>query len=123
VLKNPSLVAVVAVFSALEVASASAMPLASATQASAAAKQTIGSDLILVAEGCGIGFHRGPYGGCQPKFEPLLAVSLGPDSLGPTSDLPLDCRGAALNDGRCVGAWKGAPPVDSVFWQRISLGT
>ncbi len=24
--------------------------------------------VTLVAGGCGIGFHRGPYGGCRPNF-------------------------------------------------------
>jgi hypothetical protein len=26
--------------------------------------------LILVAGGCGIGFHRGPWGGCRPNVSP-----------------------------------------------------
>jgi hypothetical protein len=26
-----------------------------------------GSNVTLVAGGCGIGFHRGPYGGCRPN--------------------------------------------------------
>jgi hypothetical protein len=26
-----------------------------------------GPDVTLVAGGCGIGFHRGPYGGCRPN--------------------------------------------------------
>jgi hypothetical protein len=69
VLKNLSLAAVVAVFSALEVGSASAMPLTPAIQASAT-EQSVSSDVILVAEGCGIGFHRGPWGGCQPNVSP-----------------------------------------------------
>jgi hypothetical protein len=25
------------------------------------------SDVTLVMQGCGIGFHRGPYGGCRPN--------------------------------------------------------
>ena len=25
------------------------------------------SQITLVAGGCGVGFHRGPYGGCQPN--------------------------------------------------------
>lgn len=24
-------------------------------------------EVVLVAGGCGIGFHRGPYGGCRPN--------------------------------------------------------
>ncbi len=28
------------------------------------------SDLVLVAEGCGRGWHRGPYGGCRRNVSP-----------------------------------------------------
>jgi hypothetical protein len=28
------------------------------------------SDVILVAEGCGPGFHRGPFGHCRPNEPP-----------------------------------------------------
>ncbi len=28
------------------------------------------SDVILAAEGCGPGFHRGPYGRCRPNERP-----------------------------------------------------
>lgn len=38
---------------------ANAMPLASGTSFA-------GSDIALVAQGCGPGFARGPYGGCRP---------------------------------------------------------
>lgn len=27
----------------------------------------VASDVTLVMQGCGIGFHRGPYGGCLPN--------------------------------------------------------
>jgi hypothetical protein len=27
----------------------------------------VASDVTLVMQGCGIGFHRGPYGGCRPN--------------------------------------------------------
>ncbi|HLH11807.1 MAG TPA: hypothetical protein VKV77_08015 [Methylovirgula sp.] len=30
--------------------------------------------VTLVAGGCGIGFHRGPYGGCRPNRGPLGPV-------------------------------------------------
>lgn len=30
--------------------------------------QSVSSDTIRVAGGCGAGFHRGPYGGCRPMF-------------------------------------------------------
>lgn len=28
------------------------------------------SDIVLVAEGCGTGWHRGPYGGCRRNLSP-----------------------------------------------------
>ncbi len=28
------------------------------------------SDIVLVAGGCGRGFHRGPYGGCRRNLSP-----------------------------------------------------
>jgi hypothetical protein len=68
-LRKLSLAAAVAAFSGLAASSASAMPLAPATQASAS-EQATNPDLILVAEGCGIGFHRGPWGGCRPNVSP-----------------------------------------------------
>ncbi len=27
-------------------------------------------DVVLVAQGCGIGWHRGPYGGCRRNLSP-----------------------------------------------------
>jgi len=38
-----------------------AMPLAPLDQAAAA-------DTILIADGCGLGWHRGPYGACRPLY-------------------------------------------------------
>jgi hypothetical protein len=32
------------------------------------------SDVTFVAGGCGIGFHRGPYGGCRPNRRPVVVV-------------------------------------------------
>jgi hypothetical protein len=29
-----------------------------------------GSDLVLVAQGCGAGWHRGPFGGCRRNLSP-----------------------------------------------------
>ncbi len=29
-----------------------------------------GSALILVAQGCGVGWHRGPFGGCRRNLSP-----------------------------------------------------
>jgi hypothetical protein len=28
----------------------------------------VASDVVLVAGGCGLGMHRGPYGGCRRNF-------------------------------------------------------
>lgn len=47
---------------------AQAMPL-SADVGSASSPQ-----VVLVAGGCGIGFHRGPYGGCRRNFGPRVPV-------------------------------------------------
>ena len=30
--------------------------------------QSVSADTIRVADGCGLGFHRGPYGACRPLF-------------------------------------------------------
>ena len=66
-LRKLSLAAAVAPFSGLAIANASAMPLAPATQD---AEQATVPGVILVAGGCGIGFHRGPWGGCRPNLSP-----------------------------------------------------
>jgi hypothetical protein len=42
--------------------SSQAMPLAPAVDRGASA------EVILVAGGCGPGWHRGPYGGCRPMY-------------------------------------------------------
>jgi hypothetical protein len=42
--------------------SAQAMPVGAVAQDEAG--------VSLVAQGCGPGFHRGPYGGCRPNFGP-----------------------------------------------------
>jgi hypothetical protein len=36
-----------------------------------------GSDVTLVAGGCGLGFHRGPYGACRPNGVGYPAVGYG----------------------------------------------
>ncbi len=43
------------------VSTSRAMPLAQIDQAAA-------SDTIRIAGGCGLGSHRGPYGGCRPLY-------------------------------------------------------
>ncbi len=48
---------------ALAGASAQAMPAAPGGLA-------MSSDIVLVAQGCGRGFHRGPYGGCRRNLSP-----------------------------------------------------
>jgi hypothetical protein len=35
------------------------------------------SNVTLVAGGCGVGFHRGPYGGCRPNIAGYPAVGYG----------------------------------------------
>jgi hypothetical protein len=35
------------------------------------------SNVTLVAGGCGLGFHRGPYGGCRPNIAGYPAVGYG----------------------------------------------
>jgi hypothetical protein len=35
-------------------------------------------EIILVAQGCGPGFHRGPYGACRPLFSCPLGWHPGP---------------------------------------------
>lgn len=44
---------------------AQAMPLAPVAPA---ADQAGSGEIILVAQGCGPGFHRGPYGRCRPLY-------------------------------------------------------
>jgi hypothetical protein len=39
-----------------------AMPLAPV------ADQAASPDIVRVVDGCGWGFHRGPYGGCRPMY-------------------------------------------------------
>ena len=40
---------------------------AQATPAASVSAQFAKSDVVLVAGGCGVGFHRGPYGYCVPN--------------------------------------------------------
>ncbi len=47
--------------SLMAMSASQAMPLAPLDQ-------TVSSDTIRVAGGCGPGWHRGPYGGCRPMF-------------------------------------------------------
>jgi hypothetical protein len=48
---------------ALAAVDAQAFPAGPATTAG-------NGDVILVAGGCGRGFHRGPHGGCRPNMGP-----------------------------------------------------
>jgi hypothetical protein len=57
-MRTPLAAALVA-FALAGITSASAMP--------AAPSGMTGSDIIKVAQGCGPGFHRGPYGRCLPN--------------------------------------------------------
>jgi hypothetical protein len=52
--------------------------------------------------GCGIGFHRGPYGGCRPNGGPVVVVPGAPVVVAPA---PVVCgRGFRWHPGlrRCV---------------------
>jgi hypothetical protein len=51
----------------LVIASGAFLALASGAQAMSPASVATGSDVVLAAQGCGPGFHRGPYGRCVPN--------------------------------------------------------
>ncbi len=51
--------------STLIAAGALAVMLAPSAQAFTPAPLGVTADIELVAGGCGVGFHRGPYGGCR----------------------------------------------------------
>lgn len=51
------------------------------------------------AQGCGIGFHRGPYGGCRPNRGPVVAVP------GPVVAVPGPLAVGVFYPGR--GWWDG----------------
>jgi hypothetical protein len=44
---------------------------------SSAPMPNLASGVTLVAGGCGIGFHRGPYGGCRPNVVGYPAIGYG----------------------------------------------
>jgi hypothetical protein len=46
-------------------------------------RQFAQSDVILVAGGCGVGFHRGPYGYCVPNGPVAAPVVVGPRACPP----------------------------------------
>jgi hypothetical protein len=76
-------------------AAVQAMPLASV--------QSPDSMIVKVAGGCGIGFHRGPYGGCRPNRGPVVVVP-GAVVVAPGPG-PCGGRGrhrACSPEGRCV---------------------
>ena len=56
----------------LLVAAGGFIALASAAHAMSPAPVATGSDTILVAQGCGPGFHRGAYGRCYPNGRPVV---------------------------------------------------
>lgn len=68
-----------ALFAIGTLGAANAMPLAPLNSADTAA-------VIHVAQGCGPGFARGPYGGCRPMFR-------GPPPRGPRFCPPGTFRG------------------------------
>ncbi|MFS8036212.1 GCG_CRPN prefix-to-repeats domain-containing protein [Xanthobacter sp. AM11] len=54
-------------FTALGAGAALALPVPQALVASGIAAPD-GTPVEQVAQGCGIGFHRGPWGGCRPNY-------------------------------------------------------
>ena len=72
--------------------SAQAFPILAPSQAVA------GAEVTLVAGGCGLGFHRGPFLGCRPNrvFEPR--------SFG-FARRPIVCRVVGLIPHRVCRAW------------------
>src|SRR5436190_17255583 len=64
------------------------------------------SDVTLIAGGCGVGFHRGPYGGCRPNVVGYPAVGYG---------------GGAYYRGRI--SWRSLSPWrlswQGLLWRRV----
>jgi hypothetical protein len=58
------------------ISSSQAMPLVPLDQAQAGV-------ITLVSGGCGIGAHRGPYGGCRANVGEVLVVPGGPVVVAP----------------------------------------
>ena len=54
-----------------------------AAPAVSVSRQFAKSDVILVAGGCGVGFHRGPYGYCVPNGPVAPPVAVGPRACPP----------------------------------------
>jgi hypothetical protein len=80
------------------VASAQAMPLAPLDRTQAGI-------VVPVAGGCGIGFHRGPYGGCRPNAPAAVVVAPGAVVVAPVP-APGPCGGRGYHRvcnayGRC----------------------
>ena len=48
-------------------------------------------DSASAAGGCGAGFHRGPYGGCQPNRGPVVVVPAAPVVVAPAVVAPVVC--------------------------------
>jgi hypothetical protein len=70
-----------------------------AASAVSVSRQFAKSDVILVAGGCGVGFHRGPYGYCVPN---------GPVAVGPRACPPGYYLGP--HGRRCWPMGGGPPP-------------
>lgn len=87
------------------IGAASAMPLAPLSAADTAG-------VIQVAQGCGPGYARGPYGGCRPMFR-------GPPPRGPgycppaSSAIPTAAASAAGD--RCIILTTKTPPLAGFF--------
>jgi hypothetical protein len=88
--------AVIAFILGLSASAVQAMPLASG--------QAPTSMIVKVAGGCGLGFHRGPYGGCRPNGGEAVVVVPGVVVVAPRAG---PCGGMGQHrvcgvDGRCV---------------------
>jgi hypothetical protein len=74
-----------------------------AAPAVSVSRQFAKSDVILVAGGCGVGFHRGPYGYCVPNGPVAPPVAVGPRACPPGYYLGPHGR-------RCWPVGGGPPP-------------
>jgi len=58
----------------LVAAAGALMALASTAQAMSPAPVATGTDVVLVAQGCGPGFHRAGFGRCVPNGRAVVCV-------------------------------------------------
>ncbi len=96
-MKSIASILVCGVLGSLVSLSAQALPLVSAPT------NVAGSDVTLVAGGCGLGFHRGPYGGCirNGYYPPGYVPPPPPGYVPPPGYLPPQPPPVVLGPGRC----------------------